>query len=387
MSDVYRGMDVVLQRQVAIKILTDRSEDLRKRFLREAQSMARLNHPNIVGVYDAAHNDGVSYIVMELVAGPHARDDLAERTHRPHGVPRYILESARSARVRAREQRHPSRRQARRTSWSPPTARSRSWTSGSRAARARCRASSNAGEIVGTIAYLSPERFLGKIADARSDLYSVGVVMYEVFTGTRPVQERIRRPRRRHLRARQRSRRPRCARSTRPFRRRSNASCLRLLEKDPDRRYASRARSDRRHPHAARAQRAGRPAPSSAVGMAAAFGAPRAPQPAPAIAPAEAMRARSLERTFGNTPQTLNEGYANTLAGMLAARKRDWPEATRAYVAALKAFTEVRNHARTREDRAEVRDDGPARRTPRPNSPTGTRSKMRSRRSGRRCWC
>src|ERR1019366_9714558 len=44
----------------------------------------------------------------------------------------------------------------------------------------------NAGEIVGTIAYLSPERFLGKIADARSDLYSVGVVMYEVFTGTVP---------------------------------------------------------------------------------------------------------------------------------------------------------------------------------------------------------
>ena len=71
MSDVYRGMDVVLQRQVAIKILTDRSEDLRKRFLREAQSMARLNHPNIVGVYDAGakrrrvlHRHGAG-------AGPH----------------------------------------------------------------------------------------------------------------------------------------------------------------------------------------------------------------------------------------------------------------------------------------------------------------------------
>jgi len=60
MSDVYRGQDVMLQRQVAIKILTDRSDDLRKRFLREAQSMARLNHQNIVGVFDAAQNDGVS---------------------------------------------------------------------------------------------------------------------------------------------------------------------------------------------------------------------------------------------------------------------------------------------------------------------------------------
>jgi hypothetical protein len=56
-----------------------------------------------------------------------------------------------------------------------------------------------------------------------------------------------------------------------------------------------------------------------------------------------------LERTFGNT-QTLNEGYANTLAGMLAARKRDWTEATRTYSLALKAFADVGNqleHAKT----------------------------------------
>ena len=111
MSDVYRGMDVVLQRQVAIKILTDRSEDLRKRFLREAQSMARLNHTNIVGVYDAAQNDGVSYIVMELVQGPNPGHDFAQRTDRPHRAALHPR-TARSTRVRPREQRHPSRRQA-----------------------------------------------------------------------------------------------------------------------------------------------------------------------------------------------------------------------------------------------------------------------------------
>jgi hypothetical protein len=59
--------------------------------------------------------------------------------------------------------------------------------------------------------------------------------------------------------------------------------------------------------------------------------------------PAEAEARTVLERTFGNT-QTLNEGYANTLAGMLASRKRDWNEATRAFSAALKAFSDVRNH-------------------------------------------
>ena len=57
----------------------------------------------------------------------------------------------------------------------------------------------------------------------------------------------------------------------------------------------------------------------------------------------EEMRS-TLRRTFGNNTQTLNEGYASTLAGMLAARKRDWREATRAYLAALTAFTEVANH-------------------------------------------
>ena len=67
MADVYRGTDTVLDRPIAIKILTDRSDDIRKRFLREAQSMARLNHRNIVSVYDAGQSDGLSYIVMELV--------------------------------------------------------------------------------------------------------------------------------------------------------------------------------------------------------------------------------------------------------------------------------------------------------------------------------
>jgi len=98
----------------------------------------------------------------------------------------------------------------------------------------------NAGEIVGTIAYLSPERFLGKIADARSDLYSVGVVMYEVFTGTVPFKNEsddlvavifahVNEP-------------PApCARSTPPFPRRSNESCCAAGE-GPDRRYASAAK-------------------------------------------------------------------------------------------------------------------------------------------------
>jgi hypothetical protein len=117
---------------------------------------------------------------------------------------------------------------------------------------------------------------------------------------------------------------------------------LRLLEKDPERRYASAREVTVDIRTLLGLNGPGEQAPSNAVGMAAAFqGPPRAAAPGNSAAEVEARSV--LERTFGNT-QTLNEGYANTLAGMLASRKRDWPEATRAYVAALKAFTEVRNH-------------------------------------------
>ena len=59
-AEVYRGTDIVLERAIAIKILTDRSDDVRMRFLREAQSMAMLDHRNIVGVYDAGESKTTS---------------------------------------------------------------------------------------------------------------------------------------------------------------------------------------------------------------------------------------------------------------------------------------------------------------------------------------
>ena len=119
---------------------------------------------------------------------------------------------------------------------------------------------------------------------------------------------------------------------------------LRLLEKDPERRYASAREVIVDIRTLLGLNSPGEQAPSSAVGMAAAMQGQTRPVESHGGHSAAESEARSvLERTFGNT-QTLNEGYANTLAGMLAARKRDWTEATRAYVAALKAFSEVRNH-------------------------------------------
>jgi hypothetical protein len=339
MSDVYRGMDVVLQRQVAIKILTDRSEDLRKRFLREAQSMARLNHTNIVGVYDAAQNDGVSYIVMELVQG-RTLATISPSELTVHTALRYILELL-EALAFAHENNVVHRDVKPANIMVLSSGAIKVMDFGLSRRTSEMSSVTNAGEIVGTIAYLSPERFLGKIADARSDLYSVGVVMYEVFTGTVPFKNEsddlvavifahVNEP-------------PAALRAINPaVPAPIERIVLRLLEKDPERRYASAREVIVDIRTLLGLNEPGEAAPSAAVGMAAAFQAPRS---APAgLTHATEVEARSvLERTFGNT-QTLNEGYANTLAGMLAARKRDWAEATRAYVAALKAFSEVRNH-------------------------------------------
>jgi serine/threonine protein kinase len=345
MSDVYRGMDVVLQRQVAIKILTDRSEDLRKRFLREAQSMARLNHVNIVGVYDAAQSDGVSYIVMELVQG-RTLASISPSELTVHTALRYILELL-EALAFAHENNVVHRDVKPANIMVLAGGAIKVMDFGLSRRTSEMSSVTNAGEIVGTIAYLSPERFLGKIADARSDLYSVGVVMYEVFTGTVPFKNEsddlvavifahVNEP-------------PAALRTVNPaVPAPIERIVLRLLEKDPDRRYAS-AREvivDIRTLLGLNAP--GDAPPSSTVGMAAAFQGPRPAQSSGNTA-AEKEARSVLARTFGNT-QTLNEGYANTLAGMLAARKRDWTEASRAYVAALKAFAEVRNdgeHAKT----------------------------------------
>jgi predicted Ser/Thr protein kinase len=343
MSDVYRGTDVTLQRQVAVKILTDRSDDLRKRFLREAQSMARLNHTNIVGVYDAAQNDGVSYIVMELVQG-RTLASISPSEMTVHTALRYILELL-EALAFAHENNVVHRDVKPANIMVLPGGAIKVMDFGLSRRTSEMSSVSNAGEIVGTIAYLSPERFLGKIADARSDLYSVGVVMYEVFTGTVPFKNdnddlvavifaHVNEP-------------PAPLRSVNPaVPAPIERIVLRLLEKDPERRYPSA-----REVIADIRALLGLDTPGHTPQPA---GTPQqhAPAASPMPAgnhPAEAEARAVLERTFGNT-QTLNEGYANTLAGMLAGRKRDWTEATRAFQLALKAFSDVGNqleHAKT----------------------------------------
>ena len=326
MADVYRGVDVVLDRAVAIKILTERDDRERDRFLREARSMARLNHNAIVAVYDAGRSDGWSYIVMELIDGRTFGTVPAHELTVHSAIRRYIeildgLAYAHDHGVVHRDVKPANVMVL-------PSGAVKVMDFGLARRASEMSSARSAGEIVGTIAYLPPERFLGKPADARGDLYSVGVMLYESFTGRQPFRSEandlvavifghVNEP-------------PPPPRSVnRGVPPEIERIILRLLDKEPERRYRSA------HEVAAelRALLAPDPAGSEAALQHASDGRPNADE-----AEAREVLAKTLRRS-----KTLDVGYSETLAGMLAARKRDYLEAARAYRAALTAFADVKN--------------------------------------------
>jgi serine/threonine protein kinase len=184
MADVYSGVDTMLERPIAVKLLTDRSDTVLRRFLREAQSMARLNHRNIVAVYDAGQDDGLSFIIMELLAGRTLSQIPADELTM-HVAIRYFIDLL-EALAYAHDQGIIHRDMKPSNVMVTDEGTIKVMDFGLSRRTSEMSSETNAGEIVGTIAYLAPERFLGKVADARSDLYSVGVVMYEIFTGRVP---------------------------------------------------------------------------------------------------------------------------------------------------------------------------------------------------------
>src|SRR3546814_15424955 len=198
MASVYRGYDVTLGRAVAIKVLRrELAEDaaFRTRFRLEAQAASRMAHPAIVRVFDAGEDseigsDGaphpVPYIVMELVHGALLKDIIAEGPVPEADARRYVdgileaLEFSHRAGVVHRDIK-PGNVMV---------------TDGGQVkvmdfgiARAVSDSSSTVAEtttILGTAAYFSPEQAKGEPVDARADLYSTGVVLYELLTGRQP---------------------------------------------------------------------------------------------------------------------------------------------------------------------------------------------------------
>src|SRR5271165_6871446 len=345
MADVYLGTDTVLERSVAIKLLTDRSDIVRKRFLREAQSMAILSHPNIVGVFDAGDDQEQLFIIMELVRGETLKDVAAaglkfERSIEIFSALLEALDYAHSQSVI-----HRDIKPANVMILEDGTVKVMDFGLSRRVSDMSN--VTQAGEIVGTIAYLSPERFLGKQTDARSDLYSVGCVMYEVFTGDVPFKSaaddlvavifaHVNDP-------------PVPPRSkNREISPALERIILKLLEKDPANRYPSAREAivDLRG-LLAKPAAAGAATPTSGATpastaqdiksiLAGAVG--RAQQHGTTDKAAREM----LDRAF-KPAQALREAQKEVLAAMLATRKRDYVEAARAYRAAVEGFQTINN--------------------------------------------
>ncbi|MGD9788537.1 MAG: serine/threonine protein kinase [Sulfuricellaceae bacterium] len=190
MGIVYRGHDPDLDREVAIKTFRkdalDKSEsaELLERFKREAQAGGRLQHPNIVSIYDYGESDDVAYIAMEIIQGQELKElfdqnrrfapkdavrlmsqllDALEYAHR-HGVVHRDIKPANLILM--------------------PDGTLKITDFG--IARLESSTLTQAGTVLGTPTYMSPEQFMGQTVDGRSDLFSAGVILYQFLTGEKP---------------------------------------------------------------------------------------------------------------------------------------------------------------------------------------------------------
>ncbi|SHF40288.1 Stk1 family PASTA domain-containing Ser/Thr kinase [Streptoalloteichus hindustanus] len=192
MSVVYRGLDTRLDRPVAIKVMDDRFSGDRKftdRFEREARAAARLHHPGIVAVHDQGVDRRVDgdrvFLVMELVEGGTVRDLLREHGALPVPLALSVLEPVLSALAAAHNAGLVHR------DVKPENVLIGRGGVVKVADFGLVRAVAEAGTtsasvILGTVAYLAPEQVATGAADARSDVYSAGLVLYEMLTGVPP---------------------------------------------------------------------------------------------------------------------------------------------------------------------------------------------------------
>ncbi len=187
MATVYLATDLRLERRVAIKVMHGHLADdsqYKARFIQEARSAARLAHPNVVNVYDQGQDADTAYLVMEYLPGITLRDLLNEHPTLTNEQAFDIMEAVLSGLAAAHRNGIVHRDLKPENVLLADDGRIKIGDFGlARAATAQT-AAGNA--LLGTIAYLSPELVTRGVADARSDIYAVGIMLYEMLAGEQP---------------------------------------------------------------------------------------------------------------------------------------------------------------------------------------------------------
>jgi serine/threonine protein kinase len=200
MGEVYRARDTRLGREVAIKVLPEEvghDADRLRRFEQEARAASALQHPNLLVVFDVGREGGATYLVTELLAGEPLRDLLRRGRLAPKRALEFAAQVARG--LAAAHERGIVHRDLKPENLFLTRAGTAKILDFGLARLATAPASASAlgraptvealtgeGAVLGTVGYMSPERARGEPADARSDLFSLGVVVHELLSGTNP---------------------------------------------------------------------------------------------------------------------------------------------------------------------------------------------------------
>jgi serine/threonine protein kinase/tetratricopeptide (TPR) repeat protein len=198
MGVVYRAHDELLARDVALKVLPSRSLDdgrTRQRFRREALALAKLNHPNIGSVYEFGSEGDIDFLVMELISGVSLESKFAGGPLQERDILRLGsqladgLDAAHRQGIIHRDLKPSNLRLTEDGRLKVLDFGIAQWVAPEADAGDVTVTLTSPNEIVGTVAYMAPEQLRGQKADTRTDIYSAGVVLYEMATGKRPFSD------------------------------------------------------------------------------------------------------------------------------------------------------------------------------------------------------